>query len=149
MRAAVPQSAVVRKLLRDVIAGARLALGLLGIGAAVGAYVIAEGPGRSTTYAGTSTAAVVLWFCAGLGLIASGLLMTARPSAAASAELALAAGLTWFAAAWIAWQEGPPLVRSSAAVLAAFTFPLLVQLVLSYPTGRLQSLPARAVVAAA
>jgi signal transduction histidine kinase len=146
LRVAVPESAVVRSLSRDVVA--RAALGVLALGAAVGAYVIAEGPGRSTTYAGTSTAAAVLWFCAGLGLIATGLLLTDRRSSGASAELALAAGLTWFAAAWVAWQEGPPLVRSSATVLAAFTFPLLVQLVLSYPAGRLQSLPARAVVAA-
>src|SRR5690348_6118640 len=106
MRVVVPQSAVVRKPLRDVIAGARLTLGLLAVGTAVGAYMIAEGPGRSTTYAGTSTAAAVLWFCAGLGLIAAGLSMTARRSSATSAELALAAGFTWFAAAWIAWQEG-------------------------------------------
>lgn len=149
MRVVVPQSAVVRNLVRDVITGARLALGVLAIGAAVGAYMIAEGPGHSTTYAGTSTAAVVLWFCAGLGLIAAGLLMTARRSSAASAELALAAGLAWFAAAWIAWQEGPPLARSTAALLAAFMFPLVAHLVLSYPTGRLRSPPARAVVAAA
>ena len=43
---------------------------------------------------------------------------------------------------------GPHRGGSSATILAAFTFPLLVQLVLSYPAGRLQSLPSRAVVAA-
>lgn len=132
-----------------MIIRARLLLALLGVGAAVGAYAIAEGPGRSTTYAGTSTAAAVLTFCAGLGLIATGLLMTAGRVPGLRAELALCAGLTWFAPTWIAWQEGPALVRSIATFVAAFTFPLLVQLVLAYPAGRLQSLPARALVVAA
>jgi signal transduction histidine kinase len=62
-------------------------------------------------------------------------------------DLALCAGLCWFAPVWVAWQDGPPLIPSIAMVAAGFTFPLLVHLVLSHPTGRAGSRPARLLAA--
>src|SRR5262249_5414064 len=50
---------------------------------------------------------------------------------------------------WAAWQGGPPLAPSVAMVLAGVTFPLIVHLVLAYPSGRASPAPALALIAAA
>ncbi len=126
----------------------RVVAGLLAVGAAIGALVIAEGPGRSTTYAGSSPLGAALTLCAGLGLVAAGLVTRLRRQSGRIGDLAVLAGLTWFAPVWVAWQEGPPLVRSLAMAFAGFTFPLVLHLVLAYPDGRTRSAPARALVTA-
>ena len=130
-------------------APARLAAGLAGLVAAAGALAVAEGPGRSTTYAGSSAAGAVLALCAGLALIAAGLVICLGRRPRRTGDLALLAGFTWFAPVWAAWQNGPPLIPSLATVLGGFTFPLIVHLVLAYPGGRASSAPARALIAAA
>jgi hypothetical protein len=109
--------------------------------------VAAAGPGRSTTYAGSSAAGAVLTLSAGLGLIAAGLVICLGRRPGRTGDLALAAGLTWFAPVWAAWQDGPPLIPSAAMVAAGFTFPLIVHLVLTHPTGRAGSVPARVLAA--
>lgn len=130
-------------------APARLAAGLAGLAAAAGALAVAEGPGRSTTYAGSSVYGAALAVCAGLALIAAGLVICLDRRPRRTGDLALLAGFTWFAPVWAAWQNGPPLIPSLAMVLGAFTFPLIVHLVLAYPGGRASSAPARALIAAA
>lgn len=127
---------------------ARLAGGLLGLAAASGALVVAEGPGPSTTYAGSSATGAVLALCAGLALIGAGLAISLGRLPGRLADLALLGGFTWFAPVWIAWQGGPPLVRSLAMVFGGFTFPLVLHLVLSYPSGRTTSAAGRALVTA-
>src|SRR6266700_532051 len=117
-------------------APARIAAMLLGLGAGVGALAVAEGPGRATTYAGSSAAGAALAVCAGLGLVAAGLVICLGPRPRRIGDLALLAGFTWFAPVWAAWQSGPPLVPSLAIVLGGFTFPLILHLVLAYPGGR-------------
>ena len=129
-------------------APARLAAGLAGLAAAAGALAVAEGPGRSTTYAGRSAAGAVLTLSAGLALIAAGLVICLGPRPRRTGDLALLAGFTWFAPAWAAWQNGPPLIPSVAIVLGGFTFPLTLHLVLAYPGSRPSSAPARALIAA-
>src|SRR6266704_419623 len=64
----------------------RVAAALAGLAVATGALAVAAGPGRSTTYAGSSAAGTALTVCAGLGLIAAGLVIRlarrqARPPA--------------------------------------------------------------------
>jgi signal transduction histidine kinase len=130
-------------------APARLAAGLAGLAAAAGALAVAEGPGRSTTYAGSSAAGAALAVCAGLALIAAGLVICLGRRPRRVGDLAVLAGFTWFAPTWAAWQNGPPLIPSLAMVLGGFTFPLIVHLVLAYPGGRANSAPARALIAAA
>jgi len=125
----------------------RLVAGLLVTGAGLGALVVAEGPGRSTTYAGSSVVGAVLTLCAGLGLIVAGLVIHVTRRNVRIGDLALLAGLTWFAPVWVAWQEGPPLVPSLAMVLTGFTFAFVFHLVLAYPDGRTRSRPARVLVA--
>jgi signal transduction histidine kinase len=127
---------------------ARAAAGLAGLAVAVGALAIAAGPGRSTTYAGSSAAGAVLTVCAGLGLIAGGLVICLARRPGRTGDLALGAGVCWFAPVWVAWQDGPPLVPSIAVVAAGFTFPLIVHLVLTHPAGRAGSKPARLLAAA-
>jgi len=129
-------------------APARLAAGLAGLAAAAGALAVAEGPGRSTTYAGRSAAGAALTMCAGLALIAAGLVICLGPRPRRTGDLALLAGLTWFAPVWAAWQGGPPLIPSLAMALGGFTFPLIAHLVLAYPGGRASPAPARALIAA-
>jgi signal transduction histidine kinase len=127
----------------------RLAAGLAGLAAAAGALAVAEGPGRSTTYAGSSAAGAALTLSAGLALMAAGLVICLGRRPRRTGDLALLAGFTWFAPVWAAWQNGPPLVPSVAMALGGFTFPLILHLVLAYPGGRASSAPARALIAAA
>jgi signal transduction histidine kinase len=127
----------------------RLAAGLAGLAAAAGALAVAEGPGRSTTYAGSSAAGAALTLSAGLALIAAGLVICLGRRPRRTGDLALLAGFTWFAPVWAAWQNGPPLVPSVAMALGGFTFPLILHLVLAYPGGRASPAPARALIAAA
>jgi signal transduction histidine kinase len=125
---------------------ARLVAVLLAVVAAIEALVIAEGPGRSTTYAGSSPLGAALTLCAGLALVGAGLVTSLRRRSGRFGDRAILAGLTWFAPVWVAWQEGPPLVRSLAMALAGFTFPLVLHLVLAYPDGRTRAAPARTLV---
>jgi signal transduction histidine kinase len=126
---------------------ARIAAALAGLAAGGGALAVAAGPGRYTTYAGSSAAGAALTVSAGLGLIAAGLVICLGRRPGRTGDLALAAGLTWFAPVWAAWQDGPPLIPSAAMVAAGFTFPLIVHLVLTHPTGRAGSAPARVLAA--
>ena len=71
----------------------------------------------------------------------------ARP-AGRIGDLALLAGFVWFAPFWAGWKGGPPLVLSLGTLAAGFAFPLLLHLVLAYPSGRLRSKGARALVVA-
>src|SRR5215467_15941256 len=125
----------------------RAVAALAGLAVAAGALAVAAGPGRSTTYAGSSAAGTALTVCAGLGLIAAGLVARLARRPGWTGDLALGAGVCWFAPVWVAWQDGPPLIPSIAMVAAGFTFPLIVHLVLTYPTGRADSKPARALAA--
>jgi len=128
-------------------APARSAAGLAGLAVAAGALAVAEGPGRATTYAGSSAAGASLTLCAGLGLIAAGLVICLARRPGRTGDLALAAGVCWFAPVWVAGQDGPSQIPSTAMVAAGFTFPLIVHLVLTYPTGRVGSKAARVLVA--
>ena len=132
---------------RRLAAPARVAAVLGGLGVGAGALAVAAGPGRFTTYAGSSRAGAALALCAGLGLIAAGLVMYLNRRPSRIGDLALLAGLTWFAPVWVAWQDGPPLVPSLAMVLGGFTFPLIFHVTLAYPAGRAGSGPARRLVA--
>ena len=125
---------------------ARLMVGMLALGAGLGALAVAQGPGRSITYAGSSHAAAALTLIAGFGLAATGLAMSWNRRTRRIGSLALAAGVTWFAAVWVAWSDGPPLVRSVAMVATGLTFPFVVHLVLVYPGGRASTVPVRAFV---
>jgi len=138
-----PGAAAVR-----MAAPARLAAGPAGAAVAAGALAVAEGPGQATTYAGSSAAGAALTLSAGLMLIAAGLIVCLGPGPRRTGDLALLAGLAWFAPVWAAWQDGPPLVPSFAMVAGGFTFPLVVHLVLAYPSGQAGSAPARVLVAA-
>ena len=52
-----------------------------------------------------------------------------RPPGGRIGDLAVLAGLVWFAPVWVGWDRGPPLVRSLGMLAAGFTFPLLLHLV--------------------
>ena len=127
---------------------ARLAAGPVGIALGLGALAVAQGPGRFTTYAGRSGLAATLTVAAGLALVVAGLITAFGRRAGRIGDLAVLAGLVWFAPVWVGWDRGPPLVRSLAMVAAGFTFPLLLHLVLAYPGGRLHGAAARALVLA-
>ena len=130
-------------------APARTAIALAGVATAAGAAVLATGSTPSTTYGGTSTILLALMLLAGLGLVAAGVITSLAQGARRIPELALLAGFAWFAPVWVAWQDGPPLVRSVATVLAGFTFALVLHLVLASPGGRVGRGAARTLVGAA
>jgi signal transduction histidine kinase len=127
---------------------ARLVAGPLALVFGLGALAVAHGPGRFTTYAGSSGLAATLMLVAGLALVLAGLVTVFSRPAGRIGDLAVLAGLVWFAPAWVGWDKGPPLVRSLGMLAAGFTFPLLLHLVLAYPSGRLPGTLARALVAA-
>jgi signal transduction histidine kinase len=118
------------------------------VAAAAGALAIARGPGGSVTYAGQSSAAAALLLVSGLGLAVAGLVTSAGGQARRIGTLAMLAGVTWLAPAFVAWQDGPALVRSVAMLLVGFTFALVAHLALAYPDGRVASRPARLLLAA-
>lgn len=124
----------------------RLAVVPAGLAIAVGGFLIARGPGSVTTYAGRSWLATGLTVAAGLTLVLAGLLAwyTSRPGPAG--DLALLAGLVWFAPVWVGWEFGPMIVRSLAMLVAGFVFALLFHLVLAFPGGPPPSAGIRALV---
>jgi signal transduction histidine kinase len=127
---------------------ARLAAGLVALTVGMGALAIAQGPGRYTTYAGHSSPTATLTVVAGLGVVVAGLVTAFSRQAGRTGDLAVLAGLVWFAPVWVGWDKGPPLVRSLGMLAAGFTFPLLLHLVVAYPSGRLHGAAARTLVLA-
>jgi signal transduction histidine kinase len=127
---------------------ARLAAGLVTLAVGLGALAVAQGPGRFTTYAGRSGLSTALTVAAGLALVVAGLVTSLSHRASRTGDLAMLAGLIWFAPVWVGWDKGPPLVRSLGMPAAGFTFPLLLHLVLAYPSGRLRGAVARTLVSA-
>ena len=115
---------------------ARLAVAPIGLAVAVGALLIAAGPGMFTTYAGRSGLAAGLMVAAGLALVLAGLLASQASRTGRAGDLAVLAGLVWFAPVWVGWELGPPLVRSLGMIAAGFAFPLLFYLVLAFPGRR-------------
>ena len=71
-----------------------------------------------------------------------------RPAGGSIGDLALLAGVVWFTPFWAGWKGGPPLVLSLGTLAAGFAFPLLLHLVLAFPSGRLSSKGARVFVVA-
>jgi signal transduction histidine kinase len=127
---------------------ARLAAGPVALAVGLGALAVAQGRGRFTTYAGGSGLTATLTVVAGLGLVGAGLVTSFSHPARRIGDLALLAGLVWFAPVWVGWDRGPPLVRSLGMLAAGCAFPLLLHLVVAYPSGRLRGGVARALVVA-
>jgi signal transduction histidine kinase len=125
---------------------ARLAGGLVAPAVGLGALAVARRPGRFTTYAGSSSLAATLTVAAGLALVAAGLVTSLSRPAGRIGDLAVLAGLVWFAPVWVGWDKGPPMVRSLGMIAGGFTVPLLLHLVLAYPSGRLRGVVARTLV---
>jgi signal transduction histidine kinase len=128
----------------------RLAAGVIALAAGLGTLAVPYGDGpRLTTYAERSGMAETLFVTAGLGLVVAGLVPSfARPRWRIG-DLAMVAGFLWFAPAWVGWDLGPPLVQSLAMVAAAFLFPVVVHLVLAFPSERVRPRAARVLVGAA
>ncbi len=122
---------------------ARLAAGLAAFAFGLGALAIAIGPGRHTTYAGASALDAALALGGGVALILAGLVSSFLGPAGRMGDLAFIAGVAWFAPIWVGWDNGPPLVRSFAMFAAGFILPLLLNLLLAAPSGRLHGTVAR------
>jgi signal transduction histidine kinase len=131
-----------------VAVAVRVLAAALVLAVAAGALAIARGPGRSITYAGRSSTAAALLVLAGVALAAAGLVTSAVDRPRRIGVLAVLAGLAWFAPAFVAWQDGPAVVRSVAMVLTGFTFALVAHLAFAYPEGRGVARPARGLLVA-
>ena len=117
---------------------ARLAAGPVALAFGLGGLAVALGPGRLTTYAGRSGLLATLTVAVGFALVLAGLVTSFSRATERIGNLAVLAGLVWFAPLWVGWDKGPPLVRSLAMLAAGFTFPLLLHLALAYPSGQLR-----------
>ena len=127
---------------------ARLAAGAVAGAYGLGALAVARGPGETTTYAGESELAAALAVFAGVALVAAGVVTSLARQGGRVGDLALLAGFLWFAPVWAGWEGGPPLVLSIATLAAVFTVPVLLHLVVAFPSGALRSTGARAFVIA-
>jgi signal transduction histidine kinase len=126
-----------------------MAAACLAAACGIAAIVLAEGPAKATTYAGGSVPAAALTLAAALAFIGAGLTVSLTRPEQRLGDLAILAGLVWFAPVWTGWQSGPPWVPSLGMVAAGFMLALLVHVVLAQPSGRIGSRPARALVVAA
>ena len=144
----MPESGRVAAVLTQRRRLARLVAALAAFAVGLGALAIVEGPGRNTTYAGASSLNATLTVAAGVALMLAGLVITFFGPAGLTGDLALLAGVLWFAPVLVGWDNGSPLVRSVALLAAGFTLPVLLHLVLAAPGGRLRGTVARALVLA-
>ena len=125
---------------------ARLAAAVAAVLLALAALAMAEGPGRLTTYAGRSILAATLTVGAGVALILAGLVTSLFGSVGRVGDLAVLAGVVWFAPIWVGWDNGPPLVRSIGMLAAGFALPLLMHVILAAPGGQLRGVAAKSLV---
>jgi len=124
----------------------RIAAAAAGLAAGLGTLAIAGSLDRHTTYAEYSVLTSTLTLATGLALIIAGLIASLLGPAAQLGDLALLAGLVWFAPVWAGWFKGPPWVRSVSMLAAAFLLPLLMHLVLASPSGQLRGAITRILV---
>ena len=122
---------------------ALLAAGLAALAVGLGALAIAEGPGQQTTYAGHSGVAATLTLGAGVALILAGLATALFGPVGRIGDLAVLAGVVWFAPIWAGWDNGPPLLRSVGMLEAGIVLPHFVHQIHAAPSGSL-TWPARA-----
>jgi hypothetical protein len=92
---------------------ARLAAGPVALAVGLGALAVARGPGRFTTYAGRSGLAATLTVTAGLALVLAGLVTSLNRPAGRIGDLAVLAGLVWFAPVWAGPRQSRSLHRMS------------------------------------
>lgn len=98
------------------------------------AWTIVREPGASTTYAGGSANAAVLFVGAGWALIYSGLLIGLRRRGLGAASVL--AGFVWFAPVWDGWEGGPALVRTLGMFTSGFGFVILLHVVVAAAVAR-------------
>jgi signal transduction histidine kinase len=127
---------------------ARLAAGAVACACGLGALAVARGPGEGTTYAGQSEVVAALAVVAGVALVVAGVVTSVARQGKRIGDLALLAGFLWFAPAWAGWKGGLPLVLSVGTLAAVFTLPVLLHIVVAFPSGLVRSSGARALVIA-
>src|SRR5437899_2848833 len=101
----MPQCGPMKAVAARLAVPLRLASALLVVAVASVGMAIAEGPGQSTTYAGTSAAGAALSVTAGLGLALAGVVTALGASQRRIGDLAMAASALWFAPLFVAWRE--------------------------------------------
>ena len=94
------------------------------------------GPPRLTTYAERSDLAETVFVAAGLGMTLAGLLVSSARPERRIGDLAVAAGILWFAPAYAGWLTGPPMVQTLGSLATVLAFPVIAHLVLASPNGR-------------
>jgi signal transduction histidine kinase len=118
--------------------------------AAVGVVALAvarRNPGGS--FAGGSTLGAIAELGAGWLVVATGLVFWLRRPGNRFAPLLVLAGLAWFLPEWSNPGADNPLVFTIGLVGFAASLPLLAHAALSYPSGRVRSVPARVVLVGA
>ena len=100
----------------------------------------------ATTYSGSSLRGAIADLAAGLGLMLAGLLLLLEWPGRAAWRFAALGGAVWLAPDWAGWQDGLPLARSIAMVVAPLFLPLMLHLLLAFPDGSPRSASARLAV---
>jgi signal transduction histidine kinase len=118
-------------------ASLRLFAALCAVAWGMAALALLRGRVPPVSYAAVSSTGALTTTAAGFALITCGALVGVGRRNGPLGDLVVVAGVTWFAPLWLGWQAGSPLLRSVAAALSAFTFPLLVHVAVAWPGGRL------------
>jgi signal transduction histidine kinase len=100
------------------------------------------------SFAGDGWGGAVALAAAGWGLMVAGLSAASRRPWSLISPLLVGAGAAWFVAEWDNQGVGSAWVFTAGLVLANAAAPLVAWTVLSYPTGRLESVAGRAGAAA-
>ena len=110
-----------------------------------GFTLLAVGSGSvpPTSYAAASAAAHIANDITGVALLAAAAISAVIRPRGSIAPLTAAIGVAWLAPDWVGWDDGPPVARSVAMVVAPLLLPLIVHQVLAYPSGRVDGRQAR------
>jgi signal transduction histidine kinase len=98
------------------------------------------------TYASTSVTAALFDVAAGVGLIAAGGHWLLSEQQASIGVVSALSGVAWLSTDWIGWDDGPPIARAVAMVVAPFLLALLVHLSSAVPDGAIRGRIAAIVV---
>jgi signal transduction histidine kinase len=97
--------------------------------------VVADLRGSGRGYSSESTGAALFTLFAGLVLMVAGAIHSFTHRSGVVGALAAAVGMTWLAAEWIGWSDGPAWVRSAAMIVAPLFVPVAVHVVMAIPYG--------------
>jgi hypothetical protein len=124
---------------------ARLAAGAVACACGLGALAVGRGPGETTTYAGQSEVVAALALVAGVALVVAGVVTSVARQGKRNRRPRPARRLS-LVRPGLCRLEGWAAARPECPLAAVFTLPVLLHIVVAFPSGLVRSSGARALV---